>query len=80
MEWPWAIACDEFRKALVAGYGATFTSTALRGWHKDTLGGYVRQIKRLARTERMRPSDGSRAVLECRVLAIAQTDRSESLA
>ena len=63
-----------------AGYGSNFASTVLRGWNKDTLGGYMRQIKRLARTERMRPGDGLRAVLECRLLDIAQTDQSESSA
>ena len=62
------------------GYGTTFTSTALSGWHKDTLGGYMRQIKRLARTESMRRGDGPSALLESRLLAIAQADQSESSA
>ena len=54
--------------------------TVLRGRNKDTLGNYMRQIKRLARTESMRPGDGPRAVLESMLLAIAQTDQSESSA
>ena len=79
-EWPWAKASDKFQEALDAGYGTTFASTALKRWHKDTLGGYVQQIKRLARTEQMRPGDGPRAVLESRLLAIAQAVQSESSA
>ena len=80
LELLWATARDEFQEALAARYGAAFTSTAFTGWHKDTLGGYLRQVKRLARTEKMRPGDGPRAVLECRLLAIAQDDQSESSA
>ena len=63
-----------------AGYGSGFASTVLKGWNKDTLGSYMRQIKRLARTEHMRPGDGPRAVVECRLLAIEQADQSESSA
>ena len=65
---------------MAAGYGATFTCTTLRGWHKDIVDGYLRQIKRLARTKRMRPGNGPRAVLECRMQAIAHNDQSESSA
>ena len=79
-EWPWATARDEFQAAPDAGYGATFTSTGLRGWQRDTLEGYLRHIKRLARTERMRPGDGPPEVLESRLLAIAQADQLECLA
>ena len=79
-EWHWAAARDEFQKALDEGYGTTFSSTVLRGWQRDTLKGYLRHIKRLARAERMRPGDGPRTVLESRLLAIAQADQSESLA
>ena len=75
-----ATARDEFQRALDVGYGTTFASTTPRGWRRDTLEGYLHHIKRLARMERMRPGDGPRAVLESRLLAIAQVDQSERLA
>ena len=59
LEWPWARARDEFQEAMEAGYGSNFASTVLRGWNKDTLGGYMRQIKRLAYATRRRAESGS---------------------
>ena len=61
-------------------YGTNFDATAVRGLQDGTLDGYLRQLRRLARLERMRPGDGARGVLEARLMQIVQGDLSESAA
>ena len=61
-------------------YGTNFDATTVRGLQDGTLDGYLRQLRRLARLERMRPGDGARGVLEARLMQIVQGDLSESAA
>ena len=61
-------------------YGTNFDATTVRGLQDGTLDGYLRQLRRLARLERMRPVDGARGVLEARLMQIVQGDLSESAA
>ena len=61
-------------------YGTNFDATTVRGLQDGILDGYLRQLRRLARLERMRPGDGARGVLEARLMQIMQGDLSESAA
>ena len=61
-------------------YGTNFDATTVRGLQDGTLDGYLRQLRRLARLERMRPGDGARGVLEARLMQIVQGDLSKSAA
>ena len=61
-------------------YGTNFDATTVRGLQDGTLDGYLRQLRRLARLERMRPGDGARGVLEARLMQVVQGDLSESAA
>ena len=72
------LARDKLMEAMDSGYGASFDLSAIRGLQDDTLRGYVRQIKRLARVERMRPGAGPRMVFEDHLLHMVQKDPSEN--
>ena len=61
-------------------YGTAFDATTVRGLQDGTLDGYLRQLRRLARLERMRPGDGARGILEARLMQVVQGDLSESAA
>ena len=61
-------------------YGTNFDATTVRGLEDGTLDVYLRQLRRLARLERMRLGDGARGVLEVRLMQIVQGDLSESAA
>ena len=60
--------------------GTAFDATTVRGLQDGTLDGYLRQLRRLARLERMRPGDGARGILEARLMQVVQGDLSESAA
>ena len=53
-------------------YGTSFDATTVRGLQDGTLDGYLRQLRRLARLERMRPGG--------RLMQVVQGDLSESAA
>ena len=77
---PWAAARDKFAEAVGAGYGASYDATVIQGLQKTNLDGYLRQVRRLARIERMRPGMGARMVLETRLMDIVDGEQSESAA
>ena len=77
---PWAAAHDRFAEAVGAGYGASYNANVIQGLQKATLDGYLRQVRRLARMERMRPGMGARMVLETRLMEIVNGEQSESAA
>ena len=77
---PWAAARDRFTEAVGARYGASYDTTIIQGLQKTTLDGYLRQVRRLARMERMRPGMGARTVLETRLMDIVDGEQSESAA
>ena len=79
-EMPWAAARDRFAEAVGAGYRASYGATVIQGLQKTTLDGYLRQVRRLARMERMRPSMGARTVLETRLMDIVDGEQCESAA
>ena len=51
----------------------------VRGFEEDTLKGYVRQLQRLARIERMSPGARARGLLEERLLQVARVEHSDSV-
>ena len=59
-------------------YGTAFDAKTVRRLQDGTLDGYLRQLRRLARLERMRPGDGARGILEARLMQVVQGDLSES--
>ena len=65
---------------MVREYGTAFDATTVRGLQDGTLDGYLRQLRRLARLERMQPGDGARGILEARLMQVVQGDLSESAA
>ena len=77
---PWAAARDRFAEAVGAGYGASYNATVIQGLQKTTLDGYLRQVRRLAGMERMRPGMAARTVLETRLMDIVDGEQSESAA
>ena len=77
---PWAAARDRFAEAVGAGYGASYDATVIQGLQKTTLDRYLRQVRRLARMERMRPVMGARTSLETRPMDIVDGEQSESAA
>ena len=77
---PWAAARDRFAEAVGAGYGASYGATVIKGLQKTTLDGYLRQVRRLAKMERMRPGIGARKVLETHLMDIVDGEQSKSAA
>ena len=65
-------------RALASDYAENFKASAIRGLGEETLRGYLRQLRWLARVERMSPGLGPRFMLEERLLQIAKQEQAES--
>ena len=67
-KFPWAGAAQRLNVALQREYAESFEASAIGGLREETLRGYLRQLRWLARIERMSPGLCARAVLEAKLL------------